>query len=35
MLTEYSGAWLVVPSYMVYVFGSEILEAIEVASGEL
>lgn len=28
-----SGAWIVFPSYMVYVFGREILQGLAVASG--
>ncbi len=28
-----SGAWIVFPSYMVYVFGREILQGLGVASG--
>jgi hypothetical protein len=28
-----SGAWLVVPSYLIYVFGSEILQGLEIAAG--
>ena len=28
-----SGAWLVFPAYMVYVFGAEILEGLETSSG--
>ncbi|KAA6407917.1 MAG: Emopamil-binding [Lasallia pustulata] len=29
-----NGAWLVFPSYMIYVFGQEILQGLEIASGE-
>ncbi|MCJ1356386.1 MAG: hypothetical protein MMC33_006381 [Icmadophila ericetorum] len=29
-----NGAWLVVPSYMIYVMGKEILEGLAVATGE-
>ncbi|KAI9721859.1 MAG: hypothetical protein M1828_004954 [Chrysothrix sp. TS-e1954] len=28
-----NGAWLLLPSYMIYVFGAEILQGLEVASG--
>lgn len=28
-----NGAWLLVPSYMAYVFGSEILQGLSIASG--
>jgi hypothetical protein len=28
-----SGAWIVFPTYMIYVFGSEILEGLEMAAG--
>lgn len=33
MLTFISGAWLVLPSYMMYVFGSEILQGLTIAGG--
>ena len=34
-LTVYdSGLWIVFPSYMIYVFGQEILEGLAIASGE-
>lgn len=32
LLLLYSGAWLVVPSYMIYQLGSEIIDAIDIAS---
>jgi hypothetical protein len=28
-----SGAWLVLPSYMIYVCGSEILQGLAIAAG--
>jgi len=28
-----NGAWLVAPSYMIYVFGAEILQGLEMAAG--
>lgn len=28
-----SGAWLVLPSYMIYVTGSEILQGLTIAAG--
>lgn len=31
-LLQHSGAWLVVPSYIIYQLGSEIIEAITIAS---
>jgi len=30
----FSGAWLVVPSYIIYVTGSEILQGLTIAAGE-
>lgn len=27
-----SGAWLIVPSYMIYQLGSEIIDAVTIAS---
>lgn len=33
-LTFRSGAWIVFPTYMLYVFGAEILQGLELASGE-
>lgn len=32
-LIEYSGAWIVLPTYMCYVFIAEVFEALVVASG--
>lgn len=29
-----SGAWIVLPSYMVYVFGKDILRGLAIASGD-
>jgi len=29
-----SGAWIVFPIYMIYVFGQEMLEGLAIASGE-
>lgn len=29
----FSGLWIVLPTYMIYVFGAEILEGLEAASG--
>ncbi len=29
-----SGAWLILPSCMTYVFGSEILQGLSIASGD-
>jgi len=34
MLIRYSGAWIVAPSYMLYVIGGDIMEGLELASGE-
>lgn len=34
MLTLSSGAWIVLPSYMIYVFGAEILQGLESAAGD-
>ena len=31
----YSGAWIVFPTYLLYVVGVEILEGLEVATGEV
>lgn len=28
----YSGAWLIVPSYMIYQLGSELFDAVNIAS---
>lgn len=33
VLTLYSGAWLVVPTYIGYVLGAEILQGLEIAGG--
>jgi len=33
MLTITSGAWIILPSYMIYVTGSEILQGLTVAAG--
>ena len=30
----YSGAWIVLPTYMIYLIGTEILAGLELASGE-
>lgn len=30
-----SGAWLILPSYMCYVFGSEMLQGLAIASGDV
>lgn len=32
-LTKTSGAWLVLPTYMSDVFGSEMLQGLDIASG--
>ena len=32
-LTRYSGAWLVLPSYMIYLTGAEILQGLTIAAG--
>lgn len=32
-LTYHSGAWLVLPSYMLYVAGIEILQGLTIAAG--
>ena len=32
-LTSSSGAWIVFPTYMIYVFGKEILDGIDAATG--
>ena len=32
-LTVISGAWLVLPAYMIYEFGNEIFEGLAVAAG--
>ena len=34
LLMTPSGAWIALPSYMVYVFGQEILEGLALASNE-
>jgi len=34
VLMHRSGAWIVLPSYMIYVFGAEILQGLESAAGE-
>jgi hypothetical protein len=34
VLTVASGAWIVVPSYMIYVFGRELVDGLAIASGE-
>ena len=31
---HYSGAWIVLPTYMIYIIGTEILAGLELASGE-
>lgn len=33
MLMFTSGAWLVLPSYMIYVTGSEILQGLTIVAG--
>lgn len=33
MLTISSGAWIILPTYMIYVSGSEILQGLAVAAG--
>ena len=32
-LTPLSGAWLVLPSYMIYLTGSEILQGLTIVAG--
>jgi len=32
-LTTYSGAWIVFPTYLGYVFGKEIIQGLEFAAG--
>jgi len=31
---HHSGAWIVLPTYMIYIIGTEILAGLELASGE-
>ena len=31
-LTYHSIAWIILPGYMIYVFGKEILEGLEIAT---
>jgi len=32
VLMASSGAWIIVPTYLIYVFGKEIVEGLEVAA---
>lgn len=34
LLRLHSGAWIAFPSYITYVFGAEILQGLESATGE-
>jgi hypothetical protein len=33
LLTLHSGPWLIVPTYIGYVLGAEILQGLEIAAG--
>lgn len=33
LTSHHSGAWLIVPSYMIYQLGSELVDAVTIASG--